>query len=163
MRPWRPYGGRRIDWKNLRARPCATRFKITPAGRTDRTRRNAADAESVRSRHGAYTGRRPGWSEYWDSADSSGSQKRRPPNPFGMIHLDTSLLIDVFTGEKLLAPRLRQFLEGGQRISFNVLVLFEWLRGPHSRTDRRSGGVISSCRRDSIRIGRSAPGGGDLP
>jgi predicted nucleic acid-binding protein len=46
-----------------------------------------------------------------------------------MIHLDTSVLIDVFSGEKLLAPRLRQFLEGGERISFNVLVPFEWLRG----------------------------------
>ena len=47
-----------------------------------------------------------------------------------MIHLDTSVLIDVFTGERLLAPRLRQLLEGGERIAFNPLVLFEWLRGP---------------------------------
>ena len=47
-----------------------------------------------------------------------------------MIHLDTSVLIDVFSGEKLLASQLRQLLEGGERISFNALVLFEWLRGP---------------------------------
>ena len=49
-----------------------------------------------------------------------------------MIHLDTSVLIDVFSGERVLAPRLRQLLEDGERISFNALVLFEWLRGPRT-------------------------------
>jgi predicted nucleic acid-binding protein len=47
-----------------------------------------------------------------------------------MIHLDTSVLIDVFGGEKSLAPRLRQLLDRGERISFSALVLFEWRRGP---------------------------------
>jgi predicted nucleic acid-binding protein len=47
-----------------------------------------------------------------------------------MIHLDTSVLIDVFSGEKPLAPRLRQLVDRGERISFSTLALFEWRRGP---------------------------------
>jgi predicted nucleic acid-binding protein len=47
-----------------------------------------------------------------------------------MIHLDTSVLIDAFSGAKPLAPAMRRFLEQGERISFSTLVLFEWRRGP---------------------------------
>ena len=47
-----------------------------------------------------------------------------------MIHLDTSVLIDAFSGEKSLAPRLRQLLDRGERISLSALALFEWRRGP---------------------------------
>ncbi|HLH31004.1 MAG TPA: PIN domain-containing protein [Terriglobia bacterium] len=49
-----------------------------------------------------------------------------------MIHLDTSVLIDVFCGKKPLAPRLRELLVAGERISLSALVLFEWRRGPRS-------------------------------
>ena len=47
-----------------------------------------------------------------------------------MIHLDTSVLIDSFSGKKLLAPRLRQLLDDGQRILLSAPVLYEWRRGP---------------------------------
>jgi predicted nucleic acid-binding protein len=47
-----------------------------------------------------------------------------------MIHLDTSVLIDALSGKKTLAPRLRQLLDSGERISLSSLVLFEWRRGP---------------------------------
>lgn len=47
-----------------------------------------------------------------------------------MIHLDTSVLIEVFDGKKALAPRLRQLLNAGERISYSSMVLFEWRRGP---------------------------------
>jgi predicted nucleic acid-binding protein len=50
-----------------------------------------------------------------------------------MIHLDTSVLIDIFSGKKPLAPRLRQLLDAGERISLSTLVLFEWSRGPRIR------------------------------
>jgi predicted nucleic acid-binding protein len=50
-----------------------------------------------------------------------------------MIHLDTSVLIDVFTGAKPLASRLRHLIEDGERISFSTLALFEWRRGPRVR------------------------------
>ena len=47
-----------------------------------------------------------------------------------MIHLDTSVLIDAFSGEKPLAPRIRQLLDRSERIFLSTLVLFEWRRGP---------------------------------
>ena len=47
-----------------------------------------------------------------------------------MIHLDTSVLIDVLSGNKPLAPRLRQLLDRGERILFTTIVLYEWRRGP---------------------------------
>jgi predicted nucleic acid-binding protein len=47
-----------------------------------------------------------------------------------MIHLDTSVLIDAFSGGKRLAPRLRQLLHDGERVSLSTLALFEWRRGP---------------------------------
>src|SRR5262249_5259231 len=47
-----------------------------------------------------------------------------------MIHLDTSVLINAFSGEKRLAPRLRELLDKSERIFLSSLVLFEWCRGP---------------------------------
>jgi predicted nucleic acid-binding protein len=47
-----------------------------------------------------------------------------------MIHLDTSVMIDAFCGDKSLAPKLRQLLDRGERIFLSTLVLFEWRRGP---------------------------------
>jgi len=47
-----------------------------------------------------------------------------------MIHLDTSVLIDTFSGEKPLAFRLRQLLDRGERLLLSTPVLFEWRRGP---------------------------------
>src|ERR1051326_4563602 len=47
-----------------------------------------------------------------------------------MIHLDTSVLIDIFSGKKSLAPRFRQLLERGERMTLSTVVLFEWRRGP---------------------------------
>jgi predicted nucleic acid-binding protein len=47
-----------------------------------------------------------------------------------MIHLDTSVLIEVFGGQKALAPRFRQLLNAGERIALSTIVLFEWRRGP---------------------------------
>jgi predicted nucleic acid-binding protein len=47
-----------------------------------------------------------------------------------LIVLDTSVLIDSLTGPKRSAPRLRTFIEEGERILLPSLVLYEWLRGP---------------------------------
>lgn len=47
-----------------------------------------------------------------------------------MIHLETSVLIDAFSGAKPLAPRLRQLIDSGERIFLTTIVLFEWRRGP---------------------------------
>src|SRR4051812_45064322 len=47
-----------------------------------------------------------------------------------MIHLDTSVLIDALSGRKLLASRLGQLLDNGERMFLSTIVLFEWRRGP---------------------------------
>ncbi len=47
-----------------------------------------------------------------------------------MIHLDTSTLVDSLTGPKRSAPRLRSWIEGGERLALSSPVLYEWLRGP---------------------------------
>jgi predicted nucleic acid-binding protein len=46
-----------------------------------------------------------------------------------MIHLDTSVLIQAFSGQKIAAAQLRDLLDAGERISFSTPVLFEWHRG----------------------------------
>lgn len=47
-----------------------------------------------------------------------------------MIHLDTSVLVGVFTGARDSAPALRRVLDRGERIGVATLALYEWLRGP---------------------------------
>ena len=47
-----------------------------------------------------------------------------------MIHLDTSVLIDAFTGPRRSAAPLRTAIAGGERVGFSSIVLYEWLRGP---------------------------------
>ena len=55
-----------------------------------------------------------------------------------MIHLDTSVLVDVLTGPKRSAGRLRALIEHGERIGMSTLVLYEWRRGPRTREELRA-------------------------
>jgi len=50
-----------------------------------------------------------------------------------LIHVDTSVLVDAFTGARRSLPRLRAATTTGHVVSFSAIVLYEWLRGP--RTD----------------------------
>ncbi len=47
-----------------------------------------------------------------------------------MIHLDTSVVVDAFTGPQRSAIALRAFIAAGERIVLSSLVLYEWRRGP---------------------------------
>jgi predicted nucleic acid-binding protein len=47
-----------------------------------------------------------------------------------VVQLDTSTLIDSFTGAKHLWPVLDSVLEAGERIWISSLVLYKWQRGP---------------------------------
>lgn len=47
-----------------------------------------------------------------------------------MIIVDTSALIDSLCGPRRSAPRLRGFVEAGERVVLTTIVLYEWLRGP---------------------------------
>jgi predicted nucleic acid-binding protein len=52
-----------------------------------------------------------------------------------VIHLDTSLLVDALAGRRRSAPLLARATEQGERMSLSALVLYEWLRGPRTRTE----------------------------
>lgn len=47
-----------------------------------------------------------------------------------MIVLDTSVLIDALTRERLLASHLRAAIVARHRLRVPALVLYEWFRGP---------------------------------
>lgn len=47
-----------------------------------------------------------------------------------MILLDTSVLIDGFTGARASAPAIRSAIARGERLVTCSLAMFEWLRGP---------------------------------
>ena len=47
-----------------------------------------------------------------------------------MIIVDTSALIDSLVGPRRSAPRMRGFIEAGERLALPTLVLYEWWRGP---------------------------------
>ncbi len=47
-----------------------------------------------------------------------------------MIVLDTSVVIDCFTGARRGSRALRGVIERGERLAIPSIVLYEWLRGP---------------------------------
>ena len=55
-----------------------------------------------------------------------------------MIHLDTSVLIDAFTGSRRSLSAVRRATAASEAMTFSSLVLFEWLRGPRTDDERRA-------------------------
>jgi predicted nucleic acid-binding protein len=58
-----------------------------------------------------------------------------------LIHLDTSLLVDAFTGSRRSLAAIRAATVRGDSIAFATIVLYEWLRGP--RTDAETSVVAA--------------------
>lgn len=52
-----------------------------------------------------------------------------------MTILDTTVLIDSFTGARRSAPVLRLAVDRGELLLVPALVLYEWLRGPRLRQE----------------------------
>src|SRR4030095_11055335 len=52
-----------------------------------------------------------------------------------LIHLDTSLLIDAFSGGRRSLDRVRAVTANADVITFCTIVLFEWLRGPRTQDE----------------------------
>jgi predicted nucleic acid-binding protein len=50
-----------------------------------------------------------------------------------LIHVDTSVLVDAFTGPRRSLGRFEKVTRDGEVVTFCTIVLYEWLRGP--RTD----------------------------
>jgi predicted nucleic acid-binding protein len=55
-----------------------------------------------------------------------------------LIHLDTSLLIDAFTGERRSMARVRHATMKGDVTTFSTIVLYEWLRGPRTDSEKQA-------------------------
>jgi predicted nucleic acid-binding protein len=52
-----------------------------------------------------------------------------------LIHLDTSVLVDTFTGSRRSLPHVRSATNDGHVLSFCAIVQYEWLRGPRTEAD----------------------------
>jgi predicted nucleic acid-binding protein len=52
-----------------------------------------------------------------------------------LIHLDTSVLVDAFSGSRRGLPGIRAATAHGDVLTFSTLVLYEWLRGPRVETE----------------------------
>ena len=55
-----------------------------------------------------------------------------------LIHLDTSVLVDAFTGPRRSLARLRAATAKGHVVSISSIVLHEWLRGPRTEDERQA-------------------------
>jgi predicted nucleic acid-binding protein len=52
-----------------------------------------------------------------------------------LIHMDTSALVDAFTGPRRSLGKLETATARGDVITFCSLVLYEWLRGPRTENE----------------------------
>jgi predicted nucleic acid-binding protein len=53
-----------------------------------------------------------------------------------LVHLDTSVLIDAFTGPRRSIAGLRRATAAGDVVTFSAIVWYEWLRGPRIDQER---------------------------
>ena len=49
-----------------------------------------------------------------------------------LIHLDTTVLVDAFSGGRHSLPAVRTATARGDSLTFSTIVLYEWLRGPRT-------------------------------
>ena len=52
-----------------------------------------------------------------------------------IVHVDTSALVDAFTGPRRSLDDLIGLVDQGHRLMVSTLVLYEWLRGPRTREE----------------------------
>jgi predicted nucleic acid-binding protein len=55
-----------------------------------------------------------------------------------LVHVDTSVLVDAFTGPRRSLARLRAATAKGHVVSFSAIVLYEWLRGPRTDSEKEA-------------------------
>ena len=52
-----------------------------------------------------------------------------------IVHVDTSALIDALTGPRRSLDDLVGLVDEGHRLMLSTIVLYEWLRGPRTRSE----------------------------
>lgn len=55
-----------------------------------------------------------------------------------VIHVDTSVLVDAFTGTRRLLRNVESATAAGDVLAFCSLVAYEWLRGPRSAVEEET-------------------------
>jgi len=55
-----------------------------------------------------------------------------------LVHVDTSVLVDAFSGPRRSLPRLRAATAKGHIVTFSSIVLYEWLRGPRTDSEKEA-------------------------
>jgi predicted nucleic acid-binding protein len=55
-----------------------------------------------------------------------------------LVHLDTSVLVDAFTGAQRSMPALQRVTAHGDVTSLCTIVLYEWLRAPRTDEERET-------------------------
>jgi predicted nucleic acid-binding protein len=55
-----------------------------------------------------------------------------------LVHLDTSVHIDPFTGPRRSLPQVVSATSAGHVLSYSALVAYEWLRGPRVESETRA-------------------------
>lgn len=51
------------------------------------------------------------------------------------VHVDTSALIDALTGPRRSLDTMIELTDQGHRLAISTIVLYEWLRGPRTRSE----------------------------
>ena len=55
-----------------------------------------------------------------------------------LVHLDTSVLIDAFTGPRRSLPAMVRATGARDVVTFSTIVWYEWLRGPRTDEERQA-------------------------
>jgi predicted nucleic acid-binding protein len=55
-----------------------------------------------------------------------------------LIHLDTSVLVDAFTGTRRALEHVANATSAGHVLTFCALVQYEWLRGPRTQDEEHA-------------------------
>src|SRR5262245_12898131 len=55
-----------------------------------------------------------------------------------LVHLDTSMLVDAFTGARRSLRGVRAATVQGHVLGMSTIVLFEWLRGPRTAGEKEA-------------------------
>jgi predicted nucleic acid-binding protein len=55
-----------------------------------------------------------------------------------LVHVDTSVLVDAFTGQQRSMPRLHAVTARGDVVGFSTIALYEWRRGPRRESEKQA-------------------------
>jgi len=108
----------------------------TDASSRLRTEAEGAKPDRARSDRGIRGARRPAAGGRANTTPRGSSRARITAlHSLMLIHLDTSVLVDAFTGARRSFAHVRTATSEGHVITFCAVVQYEWLRGPRTNDE----------------------------